>query len=76
LTCTLPAREGLPPGVGAGGTTQGFGERRERRDRRRVPVLAKGEIAAPRLGRAPRATSALPPAGDEDKSGLRGRCGG
>ena len=73
VTLALAAREGPPPGVWARRAAQVAGQGGEGGDRRRSGVLAKGEIAAPLRGRAPRGAEALRPARDEDEIGRRGR---
>jgi hypothetical protein len=72
LALALAAGEGVPPGVLARGAPQIPCQRVERRERRRWPVLAKGEIAAPLVRRDPGGAEALRAPGDQDEIG-RGR---
>src|SRR5262249_29615534 len=58
LARALPSGEAAPPGMEAGGA-QGLGQLGEGGERRAGAILAKGGIAAPRLGRAPGGAEAL-----------------
>jgi hypothetical protein len=68
----LAAGERLSPGVRPCGPAEVLGQGGQRRASRRRGIWAKGEIAAPCLGRAPGGASAVRPAGDQPEI-LRGR---
>ena len=73
LAIAFAAGERAAPGVRARRATQVLGQGFEGRDRRGSPVVAKGEMAAPFVGRVPRGTQALRSAGNQDELGWRGR---
>ena len=73
LARAFAAGERAAPGVRAGRAAQVLRQGGEGRDRRRSPVLAKGEMAAPLLRRASGGAETLRAPGDQDEIGRGGR---